>query len=200
MKTFKVPHIKFRALLNGRDIIGYAINPGGWFGKPLWLIQVAIANALNPFFVVEASDEQCAIDELADSERYGHVINLDEEDAKEREAEFGQDNMTYAGNDSHPVDLDNVHIQPAPKGLVYTLEWSPEDQDFSSGIANAVEMELTERGNTCERCGSELIDGLCEDETCPFSDHAQTCPVGWHGHSERDNDKPCNCRDENEDD
>lgn len=46
---------------------------------------------------------------------------------------------------------------------------------------------------TCERCGSEVREGLCSDETCPFSDHKQRCPVGFHGHPERDNDLPCRC-------
>lgn len=41
--------------------------------------------------------------------------------------------------------------------------------------------------NKCSRCGSDLDhDGLCSDETCPFSDHEQTCMVGWAGHPTRD--------------
>jgi hypothetical protein len=27
----------------------------------------------------------------------------------------------------------------------------------------------------CKRCGSKLRGGFCSDETCPFSDHIQTC-------------------------
>jgi hypothetical protein len=39
----------------------------------------------------------------------------------------------------------------------------------------------------CARCGSRLdVDGLCTDETCPFSDHAQDDADGWSGHPEMD--------------
>ena len=39
----------------------------------------------------------------------------------------------------------------------------------------------------CARCGSEIWDdGRCEDETCPFSDHDQSCLAGWSGHPEKD--------------
>lgn len=43
-----------------------------------------------------------------------------------------------------------------------------------------------EDGKQCVRCGTDLEDDLCGDETCPFSDHEQTCMVGWSGHPERD--------------
>jgi hypothetical protein len=36
---------------------------------------------------------------------------------------------------------------------------------------------------TCTRCSSPLDEGaFCADETCPFSDHDQSCHVGWVGH------------------
>ena len=40
--------------------------------------------------------------------------------------------------------------------------------------------------SACQRCGSSLVGGLCSDVTCPFSEHEQSCPVGWSGHPERD--------------
>ena len=46
----------------------------------------------------------------------------------------------------------------------------------------------------CERCSSPLESELCTDETCPFSDHGQACPVGWVGHDEHpeaDEDTRC---------
>jgi len=27
--------------------------------------------------------------------------------------------------------------------------------------------------------------GFCGDETCPFSEHLQSCPAGWVGHPEK---------------
>lgn len=42
---------------------------------------------------------------------------------------------------------------------------------------------------TCARCGSNLnYDGMCSDETCPFSDYGQNNPKGWTGHPEYDED------------
>jgi len=53
-------------------------------------------------------------------------------------------------------------------------------------------------GSGCARCGSDLDPdtGLCEDETCPFHDHAQTCPAGWYGHPTPAMTGPCNCKKE----
>ena len=38
------------------------------------------------------------------------------------------------------------------------------------------------RRKDCKRCGSPLDNGICSDQTCPFSSHGQSCPVGWTGH------------------
>lgn len=47
----------------------------------------------------------------------------------------------------------------------------------------------------CARCGSPLTEsGRCEDITCPFHDHAQTCPMGWYGHPSHPGRLKCNCR------
>ena len=37
----------------------------------------------------------------------------------------------------------------------------------------------------CQRCGSEVKDDRCQDQTCPFSDCDQTNPQGWAGHPEK---------------
>ena len=37
----------------------------------------------------------------------------------------------------------------------------------------------------CKRCNCLLnIEGFCQDETCPFSQHYQDCLTGWTGHPE----------------
>lgn len=48
----------------------------------------------------------------------------------------------------------------------------------------------------CQRCGSDLTNRLCEDQTCPFSDHLQGCMVGWIGHSDWNipESVKCQCR------
>jgi len=33
--------------------------------------------------------------------------------------------------------------------------------------------ELQKLDPTCKKCGSALVHGRCEDETCPYSDHEQ---------------------------
>jgi hypothetical protein len=38
----------------------------------------------------------------------------------------------------------------------------------------------------CQRCGMSLESGYCSDDTCPFSDHKQSCPRGWSGHPDKD--------------
>lgn len=49
----------------------------------------------------------------------------------------------------------------------------------------------------CQRCGA-LIDlcGYCLDETCPFSDHQQGCPIGWIGHPDHvvNETEECSCK------
>jgi hypothetical protein len=50
--------------------------------------------------------------------------------------------------------------------------------------------------SACRRCGGTLEGGVCSDETCPFSDHLQTCERGWIGHPEHtaNEDTPCTCK------
>ncbi len=55
------------------------LNPGGWFGKT-WLME--LGGSYSPLFlVVEADSVSDAIDELNDSETYGHQIHLPDEDS-----------------------------------------------------------------------------------------------------------------------
>ncbi len=130
----KKPVVQFRYVSGQHTITGDVVNPGGWFGK-VWIIQIAIANALNPFFAVEAKDAQDAIDQFADSDTYSHLIDVNEDDVEEDE----EDVYTRAGNDGHLVDLNNVHIQAAPKDVQYYVEWSPENENFSSGVDTAID-------------------------------------------------------------
>lgn len=103
------------------DITGDVVNPGDWFGKA-WLIGYPLGN-FSFFLVVEADTEADAIDELADNEKWGHVINLDESELR---GSRNEETVDRAGNDSHPVDLDNITIRRAPKNLVYIDKSLPE--------------------------------------------------------------------------
>jgi hypothetical protein len=144
MKTKElVREVRFKATIGSHEIDGIVINPGSWFGK-VWLIQIAIANALNPWFAVEAGSEQDAIDELADSERFSHYIDVPEDDEPkwipkdpedpQSEGNYEETDFCQAGNDGHWVDLTNVHMQAAPNDLKYVVEWNPEQDGLSSVI------------------------------------------------------------------
>lgn len=129
----KCHDVEFSCNLNGQEITGTAINPGGWFGN-VYLFQIAISNALNPFYAIEAGSEQAAIDILADS-RFSHLIDVEghvTEDEEECYQRFG--------NDGHLVDLNNSWINKAPDNLVYTMKWHPEkDQDLSNDVDSLLE-------------------------------------------------------------
>jgi len=103
--------MKFAIKTRHGDITGDVVNPGGWFGKA-WLIGYPLGN-FSFHVIVEADHEQDAIDVLADSDKYGHAINLDEKDV-----DPDDENVNRAGNDWHPVDLENVTMQKAI-GAIY---------------------------------------------------------------------------------
>jgi len=134
----KVSEVTFTFRDGDNDITGIVVNPGGWFGK-VYLVQIAIANALNPFYAVEADSEQDAIDEFADS-RFSHHIDVDEEDwPKAVEGDDGditdeESDYFRAGNDGHWVDLSNVGLTKAPMSLRYTITWNPLQDDVSAVI------------------------------------------------------------------
>lgn len=96
--------IKAKANLNSHELTDIAvINPGDWFGKT-WLIE--IGGSYTPLFlVVEADSVQSAIDELADSEKFGHLIAVDEADL----GDYPEDDRHY-GPSGQVIDLDHVMI------------------------------------------------------------------------------------------
>ncbi len=86
------------------------VNRGGWFGKN-WLVVVTIANALHAAIIVEAEHESAAIDKLADSPTWSHLIDAEECiycDTKEPFCDCFS--AEYAGNDSHRVNTNYVTI------------------------------------------------------------------------------------------
>lgn len=77
----------------------------------------------------------------------------------------------------------------------WPLESNPEsvdledDNDLSTPdeFGREVQREITvHESGICQRCGAPLADGRCSDETCPFSDCAQTDPQGWIGHPDHE--------------
>ena len=79
------------------------INPGGWFGKT-WLIE--IGGCYAPFFlIVEADSVCCAIDELADCEKYAHHIVVPDSDLRD----YPEEDRHYSGC-GKVIDLDHLMI------------------------------------------------------------------------------------------
>ena len=79
------------------------LNPGDWFGK-CWLL--VIEDSYWPtYLVVEADSVQDAIDELADHEKYGHLITVDDADL----GDYPEDERHY-GPSGQVIDTDNLMI------------------------------------------------------------------------------------------
>jgi hypothetical protein len=79
------------------------INPGGWFGKT-WLLEIG-GSYWPIFLVVEADSITDAIDELAENEKYGHHITVDEADL----FDYPEDDRHY-GASGQVLDLDHLMI------------------------------------------------------------------------------------------
>lgn len=93
--------IKARVRLNGHELTDVpTINPGDWFGKT-WLLEIGGSYA-PLFLIVEADSAQDAINELADSEKYGHHIVVGDDDLG---------------------DYDPAICSYGPSGQVIDLDW-----------------------------------------------------------------------------
>ncbi len=141
MKTNNYNETQFRFIDTvGNKIEGIAINPGAWFGK-VFILQIGIANNLNPYFAIEADTEQDAIDTFADS-RFSHYIDAPAEDYPP-EGDYptveGEFNYTPAGNDGHWVDLTNCHLSRAPVDLLYFIKTFPSQYFLNSDLDSALE-------------------------------------------------------------
>ncbi|RCS47664.1 hypothetical protein DTL42_14185 [Bremerella cremea] len=79
------------------------VNPGDWFGKT-WLLE--IGGSYTPLFlIVEADSASDAIDELADSEKWGHNIVVDDADLGDYDPE-----TCHYGPSGQVLDLDHLAI------------------------------------------------------------------------------------------
>ncbi|HBN74921.1 MAG TPA: hypothetical protein DD473_03685 [Planctomycetaceae bacterium] len=96
--------ITANATFNGHELKDLPVlNPGDWFGKT-WLIE--IGGSYSPFFlIVEADSISDAIDELADHEKYGHHIIVEEADL----GDYSEDDRHY-GPSGQVLDLDHLMI------------------------------------------------------------------------------------------
>ncbi len=94
--------IKASGNLHGHELNDIPVlNPGNWFGKT-WLIE--IGGSYTPLFlIVEASSMSDAIDELADNEKYGDLIIVEDKYL----SDYPEDDRHYSGS-GHVLDLDHL--------------------------------------------------------------------------------------------
>lgn len=111
--------------LNGHELRDLPVlNPGDWFGKT-WLLE--IGGSYWPLFVVvEADSVTDAIDELADNEKYGYNVIVDDADL----GDYPEDERYYSGS-GKVLDLDHLMIHgqegaECPWPCVYHGEKLPE--------------------------------------------------------------------------
>lgn len=93
-------------------------------------------------------------------------------------------NIIISGNEPFRLEITSpdgcvVHVyrgsgidrEQEPDGCFDTLSMSVDDNK-----------NWTSYPQNCARCGSDLHNDRCTDETCPFSDCSQDNPQGWAGH------------------
>ncbi len=97
-------NVKASATFHGQDLTDITvINPGGWFGKT-WLIE--IGGSYSPhYLIVEADSMSDAIDELADNEKHGHHIVVEDEYLDDYDL-----NDCHYGPSGQVLDLDHLMI------------------------------------------------------------------------------------------
>lgn len=96
--------VKAHANFHGHELTEISvINPGGWFGKT-WLIE--IGGSYSSFYlIVEADSMSGAIDALADDEKHGHHIVVEDEYL----SDYDSDTCHY-GPSGQILDLDHLMI------------------------------------------------------------------------------------------
>lgn len=96
--------IKANGNLHGHDLTDILVlNPGDWFGKT-WLIEIG-GSYSSLYLIVEADSMSDAIDELADSEKHGHHIVVEDEYL----GDYPEDSRHYSGS-GDVLDLDHLMI------------------------------------------------------------------------------------------
>lgn len=96
--------ITARGTLNGQELKDIPVlNPGDWFGK-CYLIEIG-GSYWPTYLVVEADSVSEAIDELAENQKYGHLITVADEDL----GDYPEDDRYYGPN-GQVLDLDHLMV------------------------------------------------------------------------------------------
>ena len=96
--------IKANSTFNGHELTDIPVlDPGDWFGK-CWLLEIGVSYSPT-FLVVEADSVADAIDELADHDKYGHLITVSDEDL----GDYPEDERHYVAS-GQVLDIDWLSI------------------------------------------------------------------------------------------
>lgn len=96
--------IKASGKFNGQELKDIPVlNPTAWFGKT-WLLEIG-GSYWPLFIVVEADSVTDAIDELADDEKYGSNIVIENADL----GDYPEEDRHYSGS-GKVLDLDHLMI------------------------------------------------------------------------------------------
>ena len=96
--------ITARGNLNGLELNDIPVlNPGDWFGKA-WLIE--LGGSYSSLYLIAEANSMCdAIDELAENEKYGHQIIVEDDNL----GDYPEDSRHY-GASGQVLDLDHLMI------------------------------------------------------------------------------------------
>jgi len=97
------PQVTAKWTVDGREYTAPVVNPGEWFGLT-WHLSVCISNTGGPHYIVEADTIADAIDILAESDEYGHIIAIDVETDGDDYGEPLSDGIELTGELSAKAD------------------------------------------------------------------------------------------------
>lgn len=130
--------VKAHANFHGQKLTDITvINPGGWFGKT-WLIEIGGSYSAH-YLIVEADSMSDAIDELADDEKHGHHIVVEDDYLDDYDPE-----SCHYGPSGQVLDLDHL--------MIYGQEGSatPFPCHYSGGCINHEGIVPTEFECECD--------------------------------------------------
>jgi len=115
------PKVTAKWTVDGRQHEAPVVNPGDWFGKT-WHLSVCISNTGGPHYVVEADTACDAIDILAESEEYSHIIAIDVDVAGDDYGEPLSDGIALSDDMSAKADEAAEHLGVPRNELWITLK------------------------------------------------------------------------------
>ena len=161
------PKVTAKWTVDGREYEAPVVNPGDWFGKT-WHLSVCISNTGGPHYIVEADTACDAIDILAESEEYGHIIAIDVDVAGDDYGEPLSDGIELTDEKSARADEAAKRIR-GPVGSVIELtirrEKLPEPLTFSLKRARVKDVNNLRKEMLTDGIGYLSLRGFTQDSS-----------------------------------